>query len=374
MSNDNAGTRGARPRGVLMTADAVGGVWSYALDLARELVRGGGTRVDLATMGPAPDDGQRAAARAIHGLRLHESSFKLEWMQEPWGDVAQAGEWLMDLERRLQPDIVHLNGYCHAALPWRSPRVVVAHSCVMSWWTAVHGGEPPAAWDRYAQEVRRGVHAADVVVAPTRAMARAVATHYDAPRDLRVIPNGRCADGFRPAGSREPIVFTAGRVWDEAKNVASVCAVAPRLPWPVIVAGDDTAPGGIRISCGAARAQGRLRGQALCDMFSRAAIYALPARYEPFGYSPLEAALSGCALVLGDISSLREVWGEAALFVPPDNRRALASALMRLIADRSLREDYAARARDRAGLYGSRRMADAYSALYSALMRVPAAA
>ncbi len=32
----------------------------------------------------------------------------------------------------------------------------------------------------------------------------------------------------------------------------------------------------------------------------------LPARYEPFGLSVLEAALSGCALVLGDIPSLRE--------------------------------------------------------------------
>ena len=54
----------------------------------------------------------------------------------------------------------------------------------------------------------------------------------------------------------------------------------------------------------------------------RAAIYALPARYEPFGLSILEAALSGCALVIGDIPSLREIWADAALFVPSDGHDA----------------------------------------------------
>ena len=60
---------------------------------------------------------------------------------------------------------------------------------------------------------------------------------------------------------------------------------------------------------------------------ARAAIYALPAHYEPFGLSILEAAMSGCALVLGDIPSLREIWGDAAVFVHPDNRDAVARCL-----------------------------------------------
>jgi hypothetical protein len=57
------------------------------------------------------------------------------------------------------------------------------------------------------------------------------------------------------------------------------------------------------------RCLGPLEASELAGWMHRAAIYALPARYEPFGLSALEAAQAGCALVLGDLSSLREVWG-----------------------------------------------------------------
>ncbi|HLM75082.1 MAG TPA: glycosyltransferase family 4 protein, partial [Polyangiaceae bacterium] len=118
---------------VLMTADAMGGVWTYAMELASELAARGVT-VALATMGDRPTEAQVKRAKAIPGLTLFESEFKLEWMDDPWGDVARAGAWLLDLERRLRPDVVHLNGYCHGALPFRAPVVVVGHSCVLSWW------------------------------------------------------------------------------------------------------------------------------------------------------------------------------------------------------------------------------------------------
>jgi len=103
-----------------------------------------------------------------------------------------------------------------------------------------------------------------------------------------------------------------------------------------------------------------------------AAIFALPARYEPFGLSALEAGLAGCALVLGDIPSLREVWGDAAVFVPPDQPDALAQVLQRLIADVSWRERMAQRARVCALRYTPERMAREYVALYARLMRMRA--
>ena len=55
-------------------------------------------------------------------------------------------------------------------------------------------------------------------------------------------------------------------------------------------------------------ALGKLPAAEMKLWFAHAAIYCLPARYEPFGLSVLEAGLSGCALVLGDIPSLREIW------------------------------------------------------------------
>jgi hypothetical protein len=56
--------------------------------------------------------------------------YALEWMQDPWKDVDDAAEWLLRLARQLQPDLIHLNGYVHAVLPWETPTVVVTQSSV----------------------------------------------------------------------------------------------------------------------------------------------------------------------------------------------------------------------------------------------------
>jgi glycosyltransferase involved in cell wall biosynthesis len=109
---------------------------------------------------------------------------------------------------------------------------------------------------------------------------------------------------------------------------------------------------------------GLLAARDLAHFYGRAAIYALPARYEPFGLSVLEAAMSGCALVLGDIPSLRENWTNAAIFVPPNDPEALEAALKQLISDSNLRGSLRTRARARARRFTPRRMANAYLATY----------
>ena len=350
---------------LLMTADAVGGVWSYALELA-EALEPHGVEVALAVMGPAPSAAQRSAASELANVTLHEGPYRLEWMDDPWADVARAGEWLLALERELRPDVVHLNGYTHGALPWRAPAVIVAHSCVLSWWRAVKGEPAPAQWARYRREVARGVAGASLLVAPTRAMLDEVEAHYGAPAHGRVIPNGRDRRRFMP-GRKEPFVLSAGRVWDQAKNVAALGAVAGRLPWPVYVAGDDTSPDGARVGGAVVdrlRLLGRLSVDAMADWLGRATIFALPARYEPFGLSALEAALAGCALVLGDIPSLREVWGDAATFVPPEDADALAAAITSLATEPARPAAMAERARRRALRYSPERMAADYLAAY----------
>ena len=101
---------------------------------------------------------------------------------------------------------------------------------------------------------------------------------------------------------------------------------------------------------------------------ARASIYALPARYEPFGLSILEAGLSECALVLGDIPSLREHWEGAAVFVAPDDREALRSAIDRLIDRPSQRAELGRRARVRGQEFTVTRMTDAYQRLYDGLL------
>jgi glycosyltransferase involved in cell wall biosynthesis len=347
---------------VLMTADAVGGVWTFALALARALSERH-VRTSLAVMGPPPSAAQRADAASIDALSVHHAPFALEWMDDPWTDVELAGEWLLDLERDLQPDIVHLNGYCHGALPWRSPVLVTGHSCVLSWWRAVHGCDAPDSSGRYAAEVTKGLAAAALVTAPSRWMLQQLQRHYGTLRRTRVIPNGRALMMHR-VPQNEPFVLTAGRLWDRAKNVELLCRVAPRLSWPVYLAGSTEGPAGDAGFSSNVRYLGALGSGELTSWMLRASLYVLPARYEPFGLSALEAALCECALVLGDVPSLRAIWGDAALYVEPDDSDALEQIVRQLIDDPQRRLVMAGRAAARARRLTPRRMASSYYNAY----------
>ncbi len=167
----------AAPRRILMTTDTVGGVWHYSLELVRGLAKFG-VEVALATMGPLPTAEQRRQVARIHNITLFESSYRLEWMEDPWEDVEKCGAWLMNLEDELKPDLVHLNGYAHADLPWNCPCMVVAHSCVLSWWEAVKKEPIPQRLGRYRERVAQGLARAHLVAAPTAAMLNAVETSY----------------------------------------------------------------------------------------------------------------------------------------------------------------------------------------------------
>jgi glycosyltransferase involved in cell wall biosynthesis len=189
-----------------------------------------------------------------------------------------------------------------------------------------------------------------------------VRLHYTPPQDGFVIPNTRTGD-FAPRGKRD-VVFACGRVWDEGKNIASLCRVAPMLQWPVIIAGDTRHPSGRSVALSCVRLLGNVDRGAIAEQLAHAAIYALPAYYEPFGLSALEAALSGCALVLGRIGSLQEIWEDDALYVTPADERELIEAINGLIANPELRMDLGGRARRRALDLTPARMTEGYLNLY----------
>jgi glycogen(starch) synthase len=356
----------SRPRRVLMTADTVGGVWTYALDLAKALGTEG-VEVALATMGVLPSAAQRREARAIRNLQLFESEFLLPWMEKPWEDVEAAGSWLMDLSARIGPDVVHVNEPVYAVFPWNVPTVAVGHSCVMSWWKEVWGTAAPAEWTRYHERMIEGLCCADAVVAPSEWMLQQLRRYY-AVSGGHVIPNGRDKTPFEQQ-PKEAVVFAAGRVWDPAKNLVTLDAVAKGLPWPVYIAGDAQHPSGSQsVAADHAHLLGRLSTREISAWLSRAGIYAFPARYEPFGLSVLEAALGSCALVLGDLPTLREQWDGRAVFVSPDDPATLRLAIESLIDNPELRHALAMRSHRHALTLSPRRMALGYLALYSDLL------
>jgi len=354
-------------RRILMTTDAVGGVWSFATDLASALCNCGHT-VILAVMGPAPRAEQLKALRAVPGLQVELTGTALEWMDPEDRDASWARKSLLGIASRADLDLVHLNSYREASFDWPAPVLVVAHSCVWSWWQACRGEAPTETrWDTYAAAVQAGLAAADAWVAPTRAFRDCIAAHY-APRSHgHVIRNGISL----PIGGakKEPFILAAGRLWDEAKNLAAVGGVASELDWPVRVAGPMQSPGADAAHPGidGIECLGTLSRSQLIAEMRRAAIFVSPALYEPFGLSILEAASCGCALVLSDIPTLRELWDGAAQFVEPHDRGALVRSLQDLCRDHELRARMQQAARRRAERYRLSETVTSYAELYRAI-------
>jgi glycosyltransferase involved in cell wall biosynthesis len=170
------------------------------------------------------------------------------------------------------------------------------------------------------------------------------------------------------------MVFSAGRIWDEAKDISLLRRIAPRLAWPVQIAGSPDEPGLSRGVNAVAETDvitllGHLSPHRLAEELGATAIYAAPARYEPFGLAILEAALCGCALVLSDLPSLRASWEGAAIFVPPGDDTAWVDVLQQLIADSDKRTELALRSRERARQFTPAAMGSRFLDLYRKLAR-----
>jgi glycogen synthase len=350
-----------------MTADAVGGVWRYSVDLAAALVEHG-AEVLIATMGPRPSEEQRNELLAIPGVRLVGSNYALEWMPNAWDDVDASAHWLLALQSSFDPDIIHLNGYAHASLPWNKAVAVVAHSCVYSWWRAVHGCAPGPDWSEYKRRVTGGLLAADIVIAPSTYMASELQREYGIiPDKLRVIHNFTRAQ-VPPSAKKQPFVLAAGRVWDAAKNIELLERIAPELNWELRIAGEANDPESSTRERRSASFLGPLPHSELMQQMAMAGIFAHPALYEPFGLSILEAARARSCLVLSDIPSLRELWDGAAIFVDPREAAAWIRELNHLARNPSERESLGQLAYSQSLKYRASSSVQQYCDLYGSLV------
>lgn len=347
---------------MLLTTDAVGGVWRYTMETARGLAALGANIV-LAVLGPPPGPAQRQEAAAIAGLRWVATGLPLDWLAETPDDLAFASHVLASVAGLSGVDTVQLHAPALVGdAPWPVPVIAVAHSCVGTWWRAVRGGVMPADLAWRAEATRAGLVRADIVVAPSGSFADSLRSCYGIMRPVEVVLNGRTPT-HGDAGRRRQ-ALCAGRLWDEGKAIAQLDAACATLPWPVLAAGPDTGPNGAYVTCRHLRMLGSLDDRALADEFARASVFVSVARYEPFGLAVLEAAQAGCALVLSDIPTFRELWDGAAVFVAEDG---IAAALDRLLGDPVLCDTYGKLAAARAEAFSSRRMIGAMWDLHQRL-------
>src|SRR3954454_14330331 len=92
---------------IIVTTDAVGGVWRYSLELARGLIEHC-IEVVLAVLGPAPDPMQRDEAAAL-GARLLVTDLPLDWLAETPHEIEQAAQTLAAVAERFDADTVQLH-------------------------------------------------------------------------------------------------------------------------------------------------------------------------------------------------------------------------------------------------------------------------
>lgn len=219
----------------------------------------------------------------------------------------------------------------------------------------------------------RSLARAERVIAVSRATADDLAAHFPAETagKVRVIHSG-VAPRYRPAADRGELAAIRRDAGAPEGYLLYVGTLEPRKnlgtlvsAWELLRREDDAFPplllaGGTgwhsrglrrRIETLAPlglRHLGRVDDGELARLYRGALVFAYPSFYEGFGLPVLEAMASGVPCVTSDVSSLPEVAGGAALTVNPRDGRELAAALRKLVDDRDLAAELAARGRRRA--------------------------
>jgi glycosyltransferase involved in cell wall biosynthesis len=348
---------------VLMTIDAVGGVWRYAMDLALAMQANGIATV-FAGLGSRPSKAQAAEAQRLGELVWLDTP--LEWMCSSPAPLDVLPEQLAALATRYEIDLLHLNAPSQAyRLSLGLPVVVVSHSCVVTWWQTMRSSPLPAEWHWLKARTHEGLINAHAVVAPSRSHADVLGLCYGPLDHLSVVHNA--VYPTTPAQTKDDFVFAAARWWDEGKNGAVLDAAAKGICWPVRMAGAVDGPERQRFSFKHASHCGHLSSVEMRSYLRRAGVVVSPSLYEPFGLVALEAAHVGSALLLSDIPTYREIWADAAEYFDPRSQWDLTEKLNRLAARPNLRAEMGKRAAKRADEYRPRKQAHTMAQLYRSL-------
>ena len=357
--------------------EAPGGIGRYTAELVR-LLPAHGVAVTPFTARHSRADVERALrAHDLTGLDPVILPLPAAVLYDAWHVLGVAGP-----VRRVAPvDLVH------------APSPAVPPTGKVPLVVTVHDAAPmvmPEAFTRrgvifHRQGFAAAAKRARLVIAVSEFSADEIATHTPIPRDrIRVVPNGadlerataeQVAETRRAFGIADrPYVFWAG-TFQPRKNVRVLLDAFARLdpdaiPHRLVLAGPpgwkpEDADGEVAWQLGdRVRLLGPVAREHIFPLFAGADLFAFPSRHEGFGIPVVEAMAQGTAVVCADIPALREVAGDAARFVPPNDLTGWVDALRSLLTDEPARAALVARGHERVARYSWDRCTAATVAVY----------
>jgi glycosyltransferase involved in cell wall biosynthesis len=350
---------------ILLAIDPEASAWQYSLDLARGLsaLKIGSV---IALIGRSATAEQRAAADRVPQLTLIET--------RPTGSAGgersayEVGAAIARLAWDYDVQLVQLNDPALAtAADYPCPVVAVHRGCAPTRWAVLQGGDLPESFAWRAELVRKGLHGADVVVAPTSAHGGLVQLHYELPAPPRVVHIGRSPLQI-PRAVPHDFVFTSGRLWDEGENLGLLDSAARRIGVPVRAAGPVAGPNGTEVVFDNLHCVGSLGESELGRWLATRPVFVSTALYESSGEGVLDAALAGCPLILSDIPAYRELWDDVAIFVDPNDEQGFVETITNLVGDDFERAVLGRAAKERAARYSPDVMAAQMASLYRGLL------
>jgi alpha-1,3-rhamnosyl/mannosyltransferase len=354
---------------VILAVDAIfpplTGIGRYALELATRLPRQPG--VDevryLGMWGWVPPPAATTAQATADALTappwfagLRRRMATRTWAVNAYDAVSEV--WRRRLLRHEHEAVFHSPNYF---LPdYDGPCVATVHDLSIYRFPHTH----PAARRRYFDlAFERSLRRADALITDSEAVRQELIADFSVPAERVTAIHLGVDEAFRPRPAEEVHPVLARHGLQPGSYTLSVATLEPRkkldrliaayaeLPAPlrerhplVLVGAAGWLEGPIRAAIDRGRGAGWLRHLGYVPeaelplIYAGARAVAMISVYEGFGLPVLEAMASGVPVLTSDRSCLPEVAGGAALLVDPDDVRAVAQQLERLLTDETWRE------------------------------------
>jgi glycosyltransferase involved in cell wall biosynthesis len=236
---------------------------------------------------------------------------------------------------------------------------------------------------------RLGARIADRIVTVSTKTADDLMDWLDVPADrITVIPlapspkvsrvTGDALEQFKVlTGIQRPYLLAVGTL-EPRKNLPFLldvfAAVKNVIPHDLVLVGPEGWLNGPfrekleRLKLGdRVRLTGFVSDEDLGAWYSGADLFAFPSIYEGFGLPTVEAMSCGAPVLTSNSSCFPEVVGDAGVMVAPDAAAGWASAIVRILGDRGLRDDLIARGTARAASFSWERTAAETYEVYRAV-------